>query len=322
MRVIPEQYPDKVFLILSLVHGMMHEGAWRGEPPKEPVMRLDGVPFLQGAENGLRAVRNLNRYAEYLRARAALSAPAAADGAAAEQARAIVAAAGGRPLVEREAKHVLALYGIRSTRERLVTNAEDAVAAAEDIGYPVVLKIESPDIAHKTEAGGVLLNLSDADAVRAGFQQVVDSARAYNPAATIGGVLVQEMVTGGRELILGMTRDAEFGPAIAIGLGGIFVEILKDVQLGVPPLTEHDARAMIARLRGKAILEGARGAAPADVDAVVDTVRRFSRLCLDLQDDVAEIDINPLLVFDRGAGACVVDCLVIPRDAGRGMRDA
>jgi acyl-CoA synthetase (NDP forming) len=120
------------------------------------------------------------------------------------------------------------------------------------------------------------------------------------------------MVQGGRELILGMTQDATFGPAVAVGLGGIFVEILKDVQLGVPPLTKSDGQGMIDRLRGKAILEGARGQAPADIDAVTSILSRFSRLCLDLRDEVAEIDINPLLVFEEGQGAKVVDCLIVP----------
>jgi len=180
------------------------------------------------------------------------------------------------------------------------------------MGYPVVLKVESPDILHKTEAGGVLLNLADDDAVREGVDQIVANARAYMPEADISGVLVQQMVSGGRELILGMTQDPTFGPAVAVGLGGIFVEILKDVQLGVPPLTDAMSRDMISRLRGKAILEGARGEAASDIDAVVDVLGRFSQLCLDLRDDVSEIDINPLLVFDEGKGACVLDCLIVP----------
>ncbi len=313
MRVMPEKYPDKVFLIMSLVHGKMHEGYRADMPPKEPTDYWDGIPFLQGTENGLRAIRSLNRYAQFLRDRAKDSSQASsADTSVAEEARAIVRSAGGRPLVEREAKKLLALYDIPVTQERLVTNVDDAMSAANEIGYPVVLKIESPDIAHKTEAGGVLLGVADGDAVREGFQQILDNARAYNASAEISGVLVQEMVEGGRELILGMTQDATFGPAVAVGLGGIFVEILKDVQLGVPPLTGSDARGMIDRLRGKAILEGARGQQPADIDAVTQILSRFSRLCLDLRDEVAEIDINPLLVFEQGHGAKVVDCLIVP----------
>jgi acetyltransferase len=226
-----------------------------------------------------------------------------------------VRAAGGRPLTERAAKQLLALYGIPVTRETLAASADDAVVAAAALGYPVVLKIESPDIAHKTEAGGVLLDVRDEAAVRDGFARVMESVRAYDATARLNGVLVQEMAPRGRELILGMSQDPSFGPAVAVGLGGVFVEVLKDIQIGVPPLSERAAREMLGRLRGYAILEGsgARGAGPADVDALVDIITRFAQLCLDLREEVAEIDINPLLVFEQGRGAKVVDCLIVPQ---------
>ena len=315
MRNAHEKYPDKVFYAVSLVPGEIQVQRRRedGGPPHEPVTDWGGVPFLQGVENGLRAIAHLNRYAEFIRSRSENGHVAAADPAVAEQARDLVRAANGKPLVERQAKQLLNLYGIPTTSEQLATTPNEAVAAAEAIGYPIVLKIESPDITHKTEAGGVLLNLQDADAVRAGFDRVIDSARKYDPDAELSGVLVQQMAApGAREMIVGMTRDLDFGPAVAVGLGGIFVEVLKDVALGVPPIGEVTALDMLSRLRGKAILDGTRGQGPADVDAVVDILQRFSQLCLDLQDDVAEIDINPLLVYERGQGALVVDCLVVP----------
>ncbi|MHB8645102.1 MAG: acetate--CoA ligase family protein [Thermomicrobiales bacterium] len=316
LRTMPERYPDKCFFIMSLVAGRVQEGRRYDQEPAEPTMKWDGVPFLQGAENGLRAVRLLIQYADFQRTRQAGAGPSGAASAMAERARALIAAASGKPLVERAAKEVLALYGIPVTREQIAKTADAAVVAAREIGYPVVLKIESPDIAHKTEAGGVLLNLADDEAVRAGFSTIIASARQYKPEAEITGVLVQEMVTGGREMIVGMTQDPAYGPAVAVGLGGIFVEVLKDIALGVPPLTVHDSRAMLDRLRGKAILEGVRGAAPADTDAVVEILGKFSQLCLDLRDVVSEIDINPLLVFDRGKGARVVDCLIVPGTNG------
>ena len=317
LRMLPERYPDKVFLLLSLVVGRVREGRREGRDPVEPVVQWDGIPFLQGAANGLRAVRSLIRYAAFQRARQAGGPVAATTTDVAERARALVAAAGATPLVERAAKEILALYGIPVTRESLATTAEAAVAGAGAIGYPVVLKIESPDIAHKTEAGGVLLAVRDDAAARAGFDTIIARARRYKPDARLAGVLVQELVTGGRELILGMTRDTAYGPVVAVGLGGVFVEVLRDVALGVPPLTEADGRAMLARLRGAAILDGtgARGGAPADTDAVVQILGNFSRLCLDLGDLVRAIDINPLLVFDHGGGACVVDCLIVPERA-------
>ncbi|HET8628022.1 MAG TPA: acetate--CoA ligase family protein [Thermomicrobiales bacterium] len=314
LRTLPERYPDKIFLVLASVPGEFKRRTFDADPV-EPAITLDGIPFLHGAENGLRAVRSLIRYAEFQRAWTGARAAPPTPSAAGERARALVRAAGGRPLVERAAKEILALYDIPVTRERLATTPEDAVAAARTIGYPVVLKIESPDIAHKTDAGGVLLDVASDEAVREGFARIVASARAHNPRAEIGGVLVQEQAAPGHELILGMTQDASFGPAIAVGLGGIFVETLKDVALGVPPLREWDARGMLARLRAAPILEGhgARGRAPADLDALVATLARFSQLCLDLRADVAEIDINPLLVYAAGEGVRVVDCLIVPR---------
>ena len=312
LRAMPDRYPDKVFFIMSLVTGRVQEGRRLDEDPKDPTMQWNGAPFLQGAENSLRAVRSLITYAEFQRQRQASPRRAATISPHAATARALVAAAGDKPLVERQAKELLALYGIPVTREILATSETEARDAAREIGYPLVLKIESPDIAHKTEAGGVLLDVRDDAALTEGYTQVVENARRYKPDAAITGVLVQEMVGKGRELILGMAQDPGHGPVVAVGMGGIYVEVLNDFALGVPPLAEHDARAMLRRLRGAAILEGTRGAAPADTDAVVAILESFATMCHDLRDVVSEIDINPLVVFDRGNGARVVDCLIVP----------
>ena len=305
-----DRYPDKNFFVSSLVTGRIHGGARFGMMPEKPVHELNGIPFLQGTENTLRAVKSLNDYAEFLRRRESSGELSREESPVAEQARAIVRASDGKPLVERTAKQLLNLYDIPTTPEQLATTPDEAIAAAQEIGYPVVLKIESPDITHKTDAGGVLLNLTDDDAVRTGFDQIMASAHDYDPDADLAGVLVGQMAPPGREMIVGMTRDPDFGPAVAVGLGGIFVEVLKDVALGVPPLGEMAARDMLDRLRGKAILEGTRGQGPADVDAVVDILLKFSQLCVDLREEVTEIDINPLLVYEDGA--LVVDCLVVP----------
>ena len=315
IETIPERYPDKLFVVLSLVTGKLQSPKRMGQPQSRPVMQLGGLPFLQSLENGLRAVRSLNDYAAYLRKRDAAPLFRAAESAQAAAARALVRSAGGRPLVERDAKRVLALYDIPIAREELAANVEQALAAAQRIGYPVALKIESSDIAHKTEADGVLLNLTDDAAVREGFARIMLSAATYAPSAALSGVLVQEMAHRGTELILGMSQDPSFGPAVAIGLGGVLVEVLKDVQLGVPPFAERDARDMLGRLRGRAILDGVRGAPPADIEEVVRIIMCFAQLCIDLRDDVAEIDINPLVVFEHGTGAKVVDCLIVPTPA-------
>ncbi len=316
LAALPERYPDKVFVTASLVTGDLRSRNL-DFPDADPIAAIGGIPFLQGTENSLRAIAALVRYAEFQRDRATGGARVEGASLVAEQARAIVRAAGGRPLVERDAKAVLALYGMPTTRERLARSAGEAVAAAREIGYPVALKIESPDITHKTDAGGVLLDVADDAGVSDGFERILLNARRFRADADIGGVLVQEMVGGGssHELILGMTQDPAFGPAIAIGMGGIFVETLKDVAIGIPPVTPKTARSLLDRLRAAPILsgQGSRGKGPADIDALVDAIARFSQACLDLRDDVAEIDVNPLLVFERGKGARVVDCLIVPR---------
>ncbi|HLI51624.1 MAG TPA: acetate--CoA ligase family protein [Thermomicrobiaceae bacterium] len=321
LKTLPERYPDKVFLVMSSVPGMFKDRTPEIEMG-EPATELDGVPFLHGAENGLKAIRNLTRYAAFQRGWQGM--PDVAPSPLAERARAMVregaGSSGHEPLVERAAKAVLSLYGIPVTREKLATTADEAVMAAREIGYPVVLKIESPDITHKTEAGGVLLNLAGDDEVRPGYDRIIAGAEAYRPGASIQGVLVQEYVApseGQYELLIGMTSDPDFGPAIVVGMGGIFVEALNDVALAVPPLDPVLASEMISSLRGHALLDGsgARGRAPADLDAVADLLCRFSRLCLDLRDEVASIDINPLLVFPAGQGARVVDCLIVPKSA-------
>jgi acyl-CoA synthetase (NDP forming) len=235
----------------------------------------------------------------------------------AEQAREMVIAVGRRSLSERESKAILALYGIRTTREILASDSEHAVAAAEQIGYPVALKAESPYLLHKSEAGAVILNVPDETTLRSRFKRVLTNAWAAVPSDTVNGVLVQEMVPAGTEVIVGMSRDAQFGPIIACGLGGIFVETLKDVHLLVPPLSEAEARAALTRLRGYPILQGTRGSASADVDALVDVLLRFSELCLDLGGLVQEIDVNPLIVAEAGRGACAVDFLIVPTGAVR-----
>ena len=161
----------------------------------------------------------------------------------------------------------------------------------------------------------MLLDVRDPGALVEGFERVAANARRAAPEAEILGVLVQQMVAGGIEMILGMSRDPQFGPVVAVGLGGIFVEILEDIQLLLPPITASEARSALERLRGYPILLGARGAQPADLDALVDAMLRFSDLCLDLGALAGEIDVNPLMVGAAGRGVCAVDALIVPAGA-------
>lgn len=217
-------------------------------------------------------------------------------------------------VAEYAAKQVLSAYGIRVTREALAASRDEALAAALRIGYPVALKVQSADIPHKTEARAVRLGIaSDAELTEA-YDEVLANARAYDGKAGIDGVLVQEMVRGGVEAILGVTNDPLFGPAVMFGLGGIFAEVIKDVAFRLAPVTPSAAREMVEEIKGYPLLAGARGRPPADVEALVDAILRLSALAVDLADHVAELDINPLFVMERGKGVVAADALIKLKD--------
>ena len=216
-------------------------------------------------------------------------------------------------IAEYEAKRVLAEYGIPVTKEALASTLEDALSAAKRIGYPVAMKIQSPDISHKTEAKAVRLSIQDERELEAAYRDVLANAKAYKADARIEGVLIQEMVKGGTEAILGVTNDPLFGPAVMFGLGGIFAEVLKDVAFRLAPVTHSMAREMIAEIKGYPLLAGARGKAPADTEALADAIVKLSALAIDLKDDLAELDVNPLFVMDQGQGVVAADALIKPR---------
>jgi len=209
-------------------------------------------------------------------------------------------------LGEREAREVVAAYGLRLPQNVLARTVDEAVTAAQKMGFPVALKIVSPDILHKTDVGGVRLNLQDADAVAEGFAAIDTSVRRFFPDAVIQGIAVQEMVAGGKEVILGMTRDPSFGPLLMFGLGGIYVEVLKDVAFRVAPIGPDEAESMVREIRSFPLLRGVRGEKPSDLNAIVDALCRLSQLCVDFP-EVLEMDVNPLLVKPEGEGAVAID---------------
>jgi acyl-CoA synthetase (NDP forming) len=206
-----------------------------------------------------------------------------------------------------EALEVLSAYGIATVRSVLTTSAAEAARAAAGIGFPVAAKVVSEDIVHKTDAGGVVLDLRSEEDVAGAYDEIVRRARAYAPEAAIDGVLLQPYVRRGRETIIGMSVDPSFGPVLMFGLGGIHVEVLSDVVFRVQPVTDLDAREMVHGIRGVRLLEGVRGEPPSDIEAIVEAVQRVSQLVGDFP-EIRELDINPFLVF--GEGAVAVDARI------------
>jgi acetate---CoA ligase (ADP-forming) len=220
----------------------------------------------------------------------------------------------GQPtLSESESKQLLNAWGVASAREYLANSAEEAVAAAEQLGFPVVLKIDSPDIPHKTEAGVVRLSLGDAAQVRTAYAEILANANSHAPRARIAGVSVQEMVGDGVEVIVGVSCDPQLGPVLLFGSGGVMVEIYDDVALRHCPITRSEAHSMIAEVKGARLLQGFRGRPAADIEALADTLVRVSHLAMHLEGHLAELDINPLMVLPSGQGVKAADALVVFR---------
>lgn len=212
---------------------------------------------------------------------------------------------------EAEARRVAEAYGLRLPANELAATADEAVEAANRIGYPVVLKIASPDILHKTDVGGVKVGLRSAQDVRDAFDLIVYRAQRYVPEARIWGCLVQEMVSmDGIEVLVGMSRDPQFGPLVTFGLGGVLVEVLKDVTFRVAPFGKQDAYEMLEEIRAASLLRGVRGRPPVDTDALAETLLRINQLVTDFP-EVVEMDINPLMVYEKGRGVIVLDMRLV-----------
>jgi len=207
---------------------------------------------------------------------------------------------GRKHLLEMEAKNVCMEYGIPVTRFRLAKSEAEAVKFAEEMGYPVVLKIVSPDIIHKSDVGGVTLNLKNAKEVRKAYKQIMENVKKHKKDAEIVGVLVQEMAPPSTEVIVGAIKDPQFGHALMFGLGGVFVEVLKDVTFRIVPISEEEAREMISEVKAYPILRGYRGMPPADIEAIVQILLKTSRLVSE-HPEIKELDLNPIMVYEKGA---------------------
>jgi acetyltransferase len=278
---------------------------WMGMPDiAVPLMRKAGIPYLRSAEPAVDAVAALMRYAEARHnwlsdqpARAALQLPKPA----------LPAAAGAVGSLEGQA--LLQSFGVTTATAKLATSADEAVAAAKVLGYPVVLKIESPDILHKTEAKGVALNLRDADAVRNAYAALLANAKQYKADARIAGVLVQAMAQGEVELVIGLKRDATFGPVVMVGLGGVLIEVFRDVVFRAAPVTGAEALRMLDELKSRALLDGVRGRPPVDKQAVARMISAVSRFGAAADPRLAELDLNPVLAGPQDVTA--VDWLML-----------
>jgi len=207
---------------------------------------------------------------------------------------------GRKYLLEPEAKTICREYGIPVTTFRVAKTADEAVKFADEIGYPTVLKIVSPDVIHKFDVGGVILNLKSPEDIRGAYKKILGNVKKHKSDAKIMGILVQEMAPPSTEVIVGATKDPQFGPALMFGLGGIFVEVLKDVTFRIAPITEQDAREMITEVKAYPILKGYRGQPPADIDAIVKILLNTSKLAMDHL-DIKELDLNPIMVYEKGA---------------------
>jgi acyl-CoA synthetase (NDP forming) len=223
-----------------------------------------------------------------------------------ESAAAILDAAPAGYLREDQALSVLQAYGLPTPRFELCQTADQAVAFAEQIGYPVVLRLISPQVIHKSEVGGVALDVKDAEAVRAAFARMVDNLAKAGPEAELTGVLVRGMIPAGHEVILGAERDPSFGPVLMFGLGGIYVELFKDVTFAMAPVSRSRAARMVSDTKAGRLLAGLRGAAPADIGGVEESLMRLGQLIMDV-DRIAELDINPLIAGSPKVGNMVAD---------------
>ena len=283
---------------------------WREGPGSRALDESERVAIFRSTSNTFAAIAAwLHRDKIANRRNEAFAPLAGADAKAAATAVLNGVAADVTSLTERESKQVLAAYGIPVTQEKLVTDADAAAATAREIGFPVVMKAESPDIPHKTEAGVIRLGVADADAARAAFDEIMAAADRVEPKPRVNGVVVQNMAPAGTEMMIGARRDPQFGPLIMVGLGGVWVEVMRDTAYSLAPVGRVEAREMIESLKSYKLLTGFRGAPPADIDGLVDAVCRVSELAADMREDIAEIDVNPILVGRTGCMA--VDALVV-----------
>jgi 4-hydroxybutyryl-CoA synthetase (ADP-forming) len=280
-------------------------GLAEGVKNKEILSEGD-IPHFNYAESAIQTLEAMYRFSDWIRVPGGGIKVFDADKKRVRDVFDNVRKSGRRNLVEEEGYEVLGAYGFTTPKTILANSVEQAVNASKNIGYPVVMKIASPDIIHKSDAAGVKVGLANDEQVQLAFNAIMQNAKRYKPDANIKGIIVQEMVRSGKEIILGAKQDPIFGPLVLFGLGGIYVEVLKDVVFRLAPIDEHEANRMVHSIKGFRLLKGVRGESPSDIGALVDSLLRISQLVSEFP-EISEFDMNPLMVLGEGNGVRAVD---------------
>ena len=270
------------------------------------ILAAGDVPYYTYAEGSIRALNAMLSFVDWVKAPDGTVTEFEVDKDKVSSVLDKVKSEGRTNLLEDEGREILDAYGFPLPNSALAATEDEAVAAANKIGYPIVMKIASPQIVHKSDAGGVKVNLTNDDEVRNGFKIIMENAKKYDSNAEIKGVLIVEMVKGGKEMIIGSKLEPGMGPVVMLGMGGIYVEILKDVTFRLAPLTDQEANDMISSIKTKKLLDGVRGEKPSDINKLSECIQRLSQLVTDFK-EIKELDMNPVLVMEDGEGCKILD---------------
>ena len=270
------------------------------------IMAEGGVPYYTYAEAAIRTIKAMLRFTDWINSPEGKITKFTVDSNKAKKLFDKVKLEGRQNLLEEEGQEILKAYGFPLPKSALAKTEQEAVKFAKKFGYPVVLKVASPQIIHKSDAGGVKVNIQNDKDVRAAFKEIIKNAKKYNKNAVIKGILVAEMVKGGKEMILGSKLELGFGPVLMLGMGGIYVEVLKDVTFRLAPVTDSEADDMISSIKTKKLLEGVRGEKPSDLAKLSECIQRLSQLVTDFK-EIKELDMNPVLVMEKGNGCKILD---------------
>jgi len=270
------------------------------------ILAAGDVPYYTYAEGSIRALNAMLRFVDWIKTPDGNITKFEVDKNKAKSVFDKVKSEGRTNLLEDEGREILDAYGFPLPDSALATTEDEAVDAANKVGYPIVMKIASPQIVHKSDAGGVKVNLTNDDEVRNGFKTIMENAKKYDSNAEIKGVLIVEMVKGGKEMIIGSKLEPGMGPVVMLGMGGIYVEILKDVTFRLAPLTDQEANDMISSIKTKKLLDGVRGEKPSDINKLAECIQRLSQLVTDFT-EIKELDMNPVLVMEQDQGCKILD---------------